>query len=34
MTFNPAMMQLSMNPDYFRGTLVEDAAASLPRQRQ
>jgi predicted TIM-barrel fold metal-dependent hydrolase len=28
---NPAMMHLSMNPDYFRGTVVEDAAAKLLR---
>ncbi|HUI17878.1 MAG TPA: amidohydrolase family protein [Alphaproteobacteria bacterium] len=26
---NPAMMHLSMNPDYFRGTVVEDAATAL-----
>jgi predicted TIM-barrel fold metal-dependent hydrolase len=26
---NPAMMHLSMNPDYFKGTVVEDAAAKL-----
>jgi len=26
---NPAMLHLSMNPDYFRGTVVEDAAAGL-----
>jgi predicted TIM-barrel fold metal-dependent hydrolase len=26
---NPAMMHLSMNPDYFKGTVVEDAAATL-----
>ena len=30
---NPAMLHLSMNPDYFRGTVVEDAAAKLLRQR-
>ncbi|HZB94224.1 MAG TPA: amidohydrolase family protein, partial [Stellaceae bacterium] len=30
---NPAMLHLSMNPDYFRGTVVEDAAAALLRQR-
>jgi len=29
---NPAMLHLSMNPDYFRGTIVEDAAADLLRQ--
>jgi hypothetical protein len=29
---NPAMLHLSMNPDYFRGTAVEDAAAALLRQ--
>jgi len=29
---NPAMMHLSMNPDYFRGTVVEDAASALLRQ--
>jgi predicted TIM-barrel fold metal-dependent hydrolase len=28
---NPAMLHLSMNPDYFRGTVVEDAAAQLLR---
>jgi predicted TIM-barrel fold metal-dependent hydrolase len=28
---NPAMLHLSMNPDYFRGTVVEDAAAGLLR---
>jgi hypothetical protein len=26
---NPAMLHLSMNPDYFRGTVVEDAAGEL-----
>ena len=26
---NPAMMHLSMNPDYFRGTAVEEQAAAL-----
>ena len=31
---NPAMMHLSMNPDYFRGTVVEDAAAALLRERK
>lgn len=31
---NPAMMHLSMNPDYFRGTVVEDAAAALLKERQ
>ena len=30
---NPAMLHLSMNPDYFRGTVVEDAAAKLLRER-
>src|SRR5262249_25967842 len=30
---NPAMMHLSMNPDYFRGTVVEDAAESLVREQ-
>jgi hypothetical protein len=30
---NPAMLHLSMNPDYFRGTVVEDAAAALLRQK-
>jgi hypothetical protein len=30
---NPAMLHLSMNPDYFRGTVVEDAAAGLLRER-
>ena len=29
---NPAMMHLSMNPDYFRGTVVEDAARELLRR--
>ena len=29
---NPAMMHLSMNPDYFRGTVVEGAAAGLLRE--
>ena len=29
---NPAMMHLSMNPDYFKGTVVEDAARDLLRQ--
>ncbi len=28
---NPAMMHLSMNPDYYRGTAIEDAAAALLR---
>ncbi|HEX9466520.1 MAG TPA: amidohydrolase family protein [Alphaproteobacteria bacterium] len=31
---NPAMMHLSMNPDYFRGTVVEDAAARLLTEKQ
>ena len=26
---NPAMMHLSMNPDYFAGTVVEDDAKKL-----
>jgi hypothetical protein len=26
---NPALMHLSMNPDYFHGTVVEAAAAAL-----
>jgi hypothetical protein len=26
---NPAMMHLSMNPDYFRGTVVEHATTNL-----
>ena len=30
---NPAMMHLSMNRDYFRGTVVEDAAATLIKER-
>jgi predicted TIM-barrel fold metal-dependent hydrolase len=30
---NPAMMHLTMNPDYFKGTVVEDAAAKLLRER-
>jgi hypothetical protein len=29
---NPAMMHLSMNPGYFRGTVVEDAADDLLRR--
>jgi predicted TIM-barrel fold metal-dependent hydrolase len=29
---NPAMLHLSMNPDYFRGTVIEDAAEKLLRQ--
>jgi predicted TIM-barrel fold metal-dependent hydrolase len=29
---NPAMLHLSMNPDYFRGTVIEDAAETLLRQ--
>ena len=29
---NPAMMHLSMNPDYFNGTVIEDAAASLLKE--
>jgi hypothetical protein len=29
---NPAMMHLSMNPDYFKGTVVEDAATALLKQ--
>jgi hypothetical protein len=28
---NPAMLHLSMNPDYFRGTVIEDAAEKLLR---
>ncbi len=28
---NPAMLHLSMNPDYFVGTVVEDAARKLMR---
>ncbi len=28
---NPAMLHLSMNPDYFAGTVVEDAARKLMR---
>jgi hypothetical protein len=28
---NPAMMHLSMNPDYYRGTVIEDATAVLLR---
>ena len=27
------MMHLSMNPDYFKGTVVEVAAAKLLRER-
>jgi len=30
---NPAMLHLSMNPDYFRGTVVADAAEKLLRER-
>ena len=30
---NPAMMHLSMNPDYFEGTVVADAARDLLRRR-
>ncbi len=30
---NPAMLHLSMNPDYFKGTVVEDAAERLLRER-
>ena len=30
---NPAMLYLSMNPDYFRGTAVEGAAETLLRER-
>jgi len=30
---NPAMLHLSMNPDYFSGTVVEDASAGLLRER-
>ena len=30
---NPAMLHLSMNPDYFRGTVVEHAAAKLLAER-
>ncbi|HXP77107.1 MAG TPA: amidohydrolase family protein [Stellaceae bacterium] len=30
---NPAMLYLSMNPDYFRGTVVEGAADKLLRER-
>lgn len=29
---NPAMMHLSMNSDYFKGTVVADATAALVRQ--
>jgi len=29
---NPAMMHLSMDPDYFEGTVVADAARDLLRQ--
>ena len=29
---NPALLHLSMNPDYFRGTVIEDAAEKLMRQ--
>ena len=31
---NPAMMHLSVNPDYFRGTAVEGAAAALLKEKQ
>lgn len=30
---NPAMMHLSMNPDYYCGTVIEDAAARLLAER-
>jgi len=30
---NPAMMHLSMNPDYFAGTVVADAAAALLKEK-
>ncbi len=30
---NPAMMHLSMNPDYFQGTVVADAAAKLLHEK-
>jgi len=30
---NPAMMHLSMNPDYFAGTVLEDAAKKLLAER-
>ncbi|HME92412.1 MAG TPA: amidohydrolase family protein [Myxococcaceae bacterium] len=30
---NPAMLHLSMNPDYFRGTVVEDAAQRLLQEK-
>jgi len=30
---NPAMMHLSMNPDYFKGTVIEDAAATLMKEK-
>jgi predicted TIM-barrel fold metal-dependent hydrolase len=30
---NPAMMHLAVNPDYFKGTAVEAAAAKLLRER-
>jgi hypothetical protein len=31
---NPAMMHLSMNPDYFAGTVLESDAAALLAARQ
>jgi len=31
---NPAMMHLSMNPDYFKGTVVESAAAGLLKEKK
>ena len=38
---NPAMMHLSMNPDYFKGTVIEaeagrllEKAARIPREKQ
>jgi predicted TIM-barrel fold metal-dependent hydrolase len=31
---NPAMMHLTMNPDYFQGTVVAEAAAALLKQKQ
>ena len=30
---NPAMMHLSMNPDYYKGTVVESATAALLQEK-
>jgi len=31
---NPAMMHLSMDPDYFKGTVVQDSARDLLQKSQ